>query len=82
MKKNQLSINKTYYRTGMPDTERIFPVVQEAVQHKMKQHQRKKKGKSSGRNIWTEGEYWRTFDGKGWLIRSLIYTFVYIRIAL
>lgn len=70
--KNQLSINKTYYRTGMqdiitepktkqsfrtieipeflkeeikkfvdghygmPDTERLFPVVQEAVQHKMK----------------------------------------------
>ena len=34
--KNQLSINKTYYRTGMPDAERLFPVVQEAVQHKMK----------------------------------------------
>lgn len=70
--KNQLSINKTYYRTGMqdiitepktkqsfrtieipeflkeeikefvdghygmPDTERLFPVAQEAVQHKMK----------------------------------------------
>ena len=70
--KNQLGINKTYYRTGMqdiitepktkqsfrtieipeflkeeikkfvdghygmPDTERLFPVVQEAVQHKMK----------------------------------------------
>lgn len=34
--KNQLSINKTYYRTGMQDAERLFPVVQEAVQHKMK----------------------------------------------
>ena len=30
-----------------------------------KQHQRKKKEKSSGRNIWTDGEYRRTFDGKG-----------------
>ena len=29
------------------------------------QHQRKKKEKSSGRNIWTDGEYRRTFDGKG-----------------
>ena len=30
-----------------------------------KQRQRKKKEKSSGRNIWTDGEYRRTFDGKG-----------------
>ena len=29
-----------------------------------KQHQRKKTEKSSGRNIWTDGEYRRTFDGK------------------
>ena len=72
--KNQININKTYYRTngqdiitepktkqsirtveipeflkqeikcfidrhyGMPDDERIFPIVQEAVQHKMKRH--------------------------------------------
>ena len=72
--KNQININKTYYRTngqdiitepktkqsirtveipeflkqeikcfidrhyGMPDNERLFPIVQEAVQHKMKRH--------------------------------------------
>ena len=72
--KNQISINKTYYRAngqdiitepktkqsirtveipeflkqeikcfidrhyGMPDNERLFPIVQEAVQHKMKRH--------------------------------------------
>ena len=44
---------------------KLDAMVNREVYSKSKQHQRKKKEKSSGRNIWTDGEYRRTFDGKG-----------------
>ena len=44
---------------------KLDAMVNREVYSNPKQHQRKKKEKSSGRNIWTDGEYRRTFDGKG-----------------
>ena len=44
---------------------KLDAMVNREVYSKSKTAPTKKKEKSSGRNIWTDGEYRRTFDGKG-----------------